>query len=155
TDKLTTKFQQALGEAQSLAVGRDNPFLEPVHVMLSLLDQEGGSARALLNKMNINTANVRGKLEEALLQLPQVQGAAEGEVHISNELNRLLNLTDKLAQQRKDQFISSELFLLAACDDQGVLGNILKKAGINKNLLAKAIEEMRGGENIQDPGAEE
>lgn len=154
-DKLTTKFQQALSDAQSLAVGRDNPFIEPVHVMLSLLDQEDGTARALLSKININLSNLRARLEEILSELPQVKGASEGEVHVSNDLNRLLNLTDKLAQDRKDQFISSELFLLAACDDKGPLGNIFKKTGINKNLLENAITEMRGGENVGDQAAEE
>jgi ATP-dependent Clp protease ATP-binding subunit ClpB len=154
-DKLTTKFQQALSDAQSLAVGKDNPFLEPIHVMLALLDQEGSTANALFTKININMANLKAKLEEALSQLPQVQGSSEGEVHVSNDLNRLLNLTDKLAQQRKDQFISSELFLLAACEDTNTLGSIFKKLGINKVALAKAIDEMRGGENVGDQSAEE
>src|SRR5579862_22241 len=96
-DKLTSKFQQALSDAQSLAVGGDNPFIEPVHVMLSLLDQDDGTARALLTKININLSNLRARLEEILAELPQVKGASEGEVHISNDLNRLLNLTDKLS----------------------------------------------------------
>jgi len=154
-DKLTTKFQQALSDAQSLAVGKDNPFMEPVHVMAALLQQEDGTARGLLRKVNVNLNKFDGLLEDALSQLPQVQGASSGEVHVSNDLNRLLNLTDKLAQQHKDQYISSEWFLLAACEDNGTLGAIFKKLGIQKTSLEKAIEEMRGGESVSGAEAEE
>jgi ATP-dependent Clp protease ATP-binding subunit ClpB len=154
-DKLTTRFQQALAEAQSLAVGRDNPFMEPVHVMYALLTQEEGTTHALLNKINVNLPDLQTKLENALSGLPQVKGASEGEVHLSHELNRLLNITDKLAQDRKDQFISSELFLLAACEDKNVLGDIFKKSGIDKRRLEKAIEEMRGGEGVGSASTEE
>lgn len=154
-DKLTTKFQQALSDAQSLAVGKDNPFMEPVHVMAALLQQEDGTARGLLRKVNVNLNKLDGLLEDALSQLPQVQGASSGEVHVSNDLNRLLNLTDKLAQQHKDQYISSEWFLLAACEDNGTLGAIFKKLGIQKASLEKAIEEMRGGESVSGAEAEE
>ena len=126
-DKLTTKFQAALADAQSLAVGRDNQYIEPVHLMAALLDQQGGTARPLLEKAGVNVPKLRSELSAALDRLPKVEGSG-GEVLLGNDLNKLLNVTDKLAQQRGDQFISSELFVLAACDDRGELGRILKAA---------------------------
>ncbi len=153
-DKLTSKFQMALADAQSLAVGRDHQFIEPVHLMLAMLDQEGGTVRHLLSQAEVDVNALRSQLGEALDQLPSVQGAA-GEVHISNDLGRLLNITDKLAQQRNDQYISSELFVLAALEDKGTLGNLLRKAGAAKGAIEKAIEELRGGQRIEDPNAEE
>ncbi len=153
-DKLTTKFQAALADAQSLAVGRDNQYIEPVHLMSALLDQQGGTARPLLEKASVNVAKLRSDLAAALDRLPKVEGSA-GEVLLGNDLNRLLNLTDKLAQQRGDQFISSELFVLAACDDRGELGRILKSCGATREALEKAIEEVRGGAKVEDAGAEE
>ena len=153
-DKLTSKFQMALADAQSLAVGRDHQYIEPAHLMLALLDQEGGSARPLLAKAGANLNRLRSQLETALDRLPQVQGEA-GDVHVSNDLNRLLNATDKLAQKRKDQFISSELFLLAAMDDKGALSDALRDAGVTKAVIEKAIEEMRGGQSVNDAGAED
>jgi len=111
-DKLTNQFQAALSDAQSFALGRDHAFIEPLHLMKVLLDQEGGSIRPILAKANVNVASLRSELDAAIDRLPLVEGT-QGEVHISNELTRLLNLTDKLAQKRKDQYISSELFLLA------------------------------------------
>ena len=120
-DKLTAKFQMALADAQSLAVGRDHQFIEPIHLMTALLDQEGGTVRHLLMQADVNVNRLRSALGEALDRLPTVEGAA-GEVHLGNDLNRLLNQTDKLAQQRNDQYISSELFVLAALDDRGNLG---------------------------------
>jgi ATP-dependent Clp protease ATP-binding subunit ClpB len=153
-DKLTTKFQAALADAQSLAVGRDNQYIEPVHLMAALLDQEGGTARPLLEKAGVNVPKLRSELAAALDRLPTVQGAG-GDVHISNDLNKLLNVTDKLAQKRGDQFISSELFVLAGCDDRGELGRILKAAGAQSAALDKAIEEVRGGAKVEDAGAEE
>ncbi|MCP4410833.1 MAG: ATP-dependent chaperone ClpB [Gammaproteobacteria bacterium] len=153
-DKLTSKFQLALQDAQSLAVGRDHQFIEPVHLMIALLDQQGGTVRHLLSQSDINVHILRSQLGEALDRLPQVQGTP-GEVHISNELGRLLNITDKLAQQRKDQFISSELFVLAALEDRGSLGDILTKAGASRGALEQAIEAMRGGQNVDDPNAED
>lgn len=153
-DKLTSKFQMALADAQSLAVGRDNQFIEPVHLMLALLDQEGGTAHHLLTKAKVNLAILRSELNAALDTLPQVKGTP-GEVHISNELSRLLNVTDKLAQQRKDQFISSELFILAAVEDSGQLGQILKKAGTTKKNVEQAVEEIRGGGKVDSANAEE
>ncbi len=153
-DKLTTKFQLALAEAQSLAVGRDHQFIEPLHMMLALLDQEGGTVRGLLTKAGVKVQQLRSSLGQAIDRLPHVEGSA-GEVHISNELGRLLNLTDKLAQQRKDQYISSELFVLAAAQDKGELGQLLRDAGANQEALEKAIDELRGGQAVDDPNAEE
>lgn len=154
-NKLTSKFQQALSEAQSIAVGRDNPFIEPIHVMKALLAQDDGTVRPLLAQANVNVASLNSLLDEALDQLPQVQGGAPGDIHISNDLNRLLNVVDKLAQQRKDQYLSSELFVLAAVEDTGTLGRLLKKAGGSKSAIEKAINNIRGGEKVTDPSAEE
>src|SRR5579859_5731620 len=153
-DKLTTKFQAALADAQSLAVGRDNQFIEPVHLMAALLDQQGGTARPLLEKAGANVAKLRSELAGALERLSKVEGSA-GDVGLSSDLNRLLNVTDKLAQKRSDQFISSELFVLAACEDRGELGRILKSCGAARDALEKAIEEVRGGSKVDDAGAEE
>ncbi len=152
-DKLTSRFQQALSDAQSLAVGRDHQFLEPAHVLLSLLDGSGGSVRPLLMKAGVDVNKLRAGLLSALDGLPKVEGTP-GEVHVSNDLNRLLNVTDKLAQQRGDQFISSELFVLAAFDDRN-LARLLKDAGAVRGALEKAIEEVRGGEKVSDANAEE
>jgi ATP-dependent Clp protease ATP-binding subunit ClpB len=153
-DKLTTKFQAALAEAQSLAVGRDNQFLEPVHVMLALLDQQGGTVRPLLVKAGANVAKLRTELGEAVERLPKVEGRP-GEIHVSNDLGRLLNVTDKLAQKRGDQYISSELFVLAAFEDRGTLARVLKDCGAQRAAVEKAIDEVRGGESVQDVAAEE
>ncbi len=153
-DKLTSKFQSALADAQSLALGRDSAFIEPIHVMKALLDQEGGSVRAVLTKANVNISNVRTQLDSAINHLPQVEGTG-GEIHISNDLSKLLNLTDKLAQKRKDEYISSELFLLAACENSGKLSEILKQSGATKKSIEEAIDEERGGQKVQDPNAED
>ncbi len=153
-DRLTTKFQEALADAQSLAVGRDHQFIEPAHVLLAMLDQRGGSVRPLLMKAGANVTVLRSKLAEALDKLPQVQGA-EGELHISNSLNKLLNITDKLAQKRGDEYIASEMFLLAAIDEGGDLAKLLKGSGLEKGALEKAIEEVRGGQLVSDPNAED
>jgi ATP-dependent Clp protease ATP-binding subunit ClpB len=153
-DKLTSKFQLALQDAQSLAIGRDHQLIEPVHLMIALLDQDGGSVRHLLTQADVNVNRLRSQLGEALDRLPQVQGTP-GEVHVSNDLSRLLNVTDKLAQKRKDDYISSELFVLAALDDRGSLGEILKRSGVRKDAVERAIESMRGGQSVNDPNAEE
>ncbi len=153
-DKLTSKFQLAIADAQSLAVGRDHQFIEPVHLMSALLDQEGGSVGHLLTQTGVNVNMLRSQLGEALDRMPTI-GEATGEVHISNELSKLLNLTDKLAQKRGDKFISSELFVLAAIDDKGTLGDLLRKAGANKAALEKTIENIRGGQAVDDANAEE
>ena len=133
-DKLTTKFQAALADAQSLAVGRNHQFIEPVHLMTAILDQEGSTVRHLLAKASVNINKLRTILGEALEKFPQVEGAG-GDVHISNDLSRLLNVTDKLAQEHKDAYISSELFALAAVQNKGQLSDLLHKAGAAKGLV--------------------
>ncbi|MBC8519663.1 MAG: ATP-dependent chaperone ClpB [Gammaproteobacteria bacterium] len=153
-DKLTTKFQAALSDAQSLAVGRDHQFIEPIHLMLALLDQEGGTVRHLLTLAGVQVNPLRSQLGEALDRLASVEGVG-GDVQLSNDLGKLLNLTDKLAQKRGDQYISSELFVLAAADDKGTLGELLRKAGAAKGSLEQAVEQLRGGESVDDPNAEE
>ena len=153
-DKLTSRFQEALADAQSLAVARDHNMIEPVHVMVALLDQNGGTTRPLLTQAGVNVVALRERLGGIAEKLPQVKGQ-EGNLNVSNDLNRLLNLTDKLAQQRGDQFIASELFVLAAVDDKGELGAALKGAGATKAKLEPAIDAMRGGEKVQDANAEE
>src|SRR5262245_11576116 len=123
-DKLTSRFQQALADAQSLALGRDHQFLEPAHVLLAMLDGAGGSVRPLLGKAGANLNTLRAGLLGLLDALPKVEGTP-GDIHVSNELNRILNVTDKLAQQRGDQYISSELYVLAAFEDRA-LARLLK-----------------------------
>ena len=153
-DKLTSRFQQALADAQSLAVGRDHNMLEPVHVLVALLDQQGGSTQPMLAQAGINVAALRTRLGQVLGGLPKVAGQ-EGNIGVGNDLNRLLNLTDKLAQKRGDQFIASELFVLAALEDKGEVGAALKATGGNAASLETAIERMRGGEKVDDANAEE
>ncbi|WP_027159652.1 ATP-dependent chaperone ClpB [Methylobacter luteus] len=153
-DKLTSKFQMALADAQSLALGRDHQFIEPAHVMLALLDQEGGSVKPLLAQIGVNTNTLRVELNKEIDRIATVSGSG-GDVQISNELNRLLNLTDKLAQKRNDAFISSELFVLAALEERGTLQNLLKKAGMTREAVEKAIDAMRGGQAVNDPNAED
>jgi len=153
-DKLTSKFQTALADAQSLALGKDHQFIEPVHLMMALLDQEGGSIKPLLAQLGVNTQMLRTELVKELGRIATVSGSG-GDVQISNELSRLLNLTDKLAQKRNDKFISSELFLLAACEEKGVLNDLFKKAGVIKKNVEIAIDKMRGGEAVDDPNAED
>jgi len=156
TDKLTSKFQLALQDAQSLSLGKDHQFIEPTHLMIALLDQEGGSARGLFTQAGVNVNLLRSQLGDALDNMPSVSGGgAEGDIHISNDLSRLLNVTDKLAQKRNDQYISSELFILAALDDKGVLGKALKNNGATKDTLTHAIDAMRGGQSVDDPNAED
>ena len=153
-DKLTSKFQLALADAQSLALGHDHGFIEPLHVMKALLDEEGGSVRSILTKANVNVANLHSQLHTALNRLPRVEGTP-GDIHVSNELNRILNVTDKLAQKRKDQYISSELFLLASVEDNGSLGELLRKCGATKTSIEKAIDEERGGQKVEEASAED
>jgi len=153
-DKLTSLFQAALGDAQSVALGADNQILEPAHVLQALIDQQGGTVRPLLLKAGANVARLRSDVAAAIDRLPKVEGTP-GEIHVSSDLSRLLNVTDKLAQQRGDQFISSELFVLAAFDDKATLAKLLKDAGAAKAAVEKAIAEVRGGETVSDPNAEE
>ncbi|MEJ2383238.1 MAG: ATP-dependent chaperone ClpB [Xanthomonadales bacterium] len=153
-DKLTSKFQLALADAQSLAVGLDHQLIEPAHVMVALLDQEGGASRHLLTKAGVSVNRLRSQLGEQLDSLPRVSGA-EGEVNLSNDLIKLLNLTDKLAQKRGDAYVSSELFILAAMDLKGGLADLLQQNGASREALEKAVDEMRGGEQVVDPNAED
>ena len=153
-NKLTSPFQSALAESPSLAIGRDNPFIEPVHLMHALLLQENGTVRPLLTKANVNLSQLTKSLDEAIERLPVVQSATPGEIYPSNDLARLLNVTDKLAQQRNDEYLSSELFVLAAIEDKATLGELLRKAGAKKALLERSIKDIRGGEGVSDPGAE-
>ena len=153
-DRLTSKFQEALSDAQSLAVGRDHQFIEPVHLMIALLDQQGGSVRPLFQHAGVNINLLRSQLGELLEKQPRVEGAA-GDLHISNALGKLLNITDKLAQERKDQFISSELFVLAAMDDKGPLSDVLKSSGASKQAIAAAVDSIRGGQAVDSASAED
>ena len=153
-DKLTSKFQMALAEAQSLAVGQDHQFIEPVHVMVALLDQEGGAVRGLLTKAGVNINLLRSQLGDAVDRLAKVEGTG-GEVHIGNELSKLFNITDKLAQKRNDQYISSELFVLAAMDEKSPLLAVMTQAGAVRGAVEKAIDELRGGQQVNDPNAED
>ena len=153
-DKLTSRFQQAIADAQSLAVGRDHTIIEPAHLLLALLDQSGGGTRPLLAQAGVNVPVLRERLTEALDKLPKVTGQA-GNVQAGNDLIRLLNVTDKLAQQRGDAYIASELFLLAVVDDSGEAGKALKAAGANKAKLEAAIDTLRGGEKVTDENAED
>ena len=153
-DKLTSKFQEALGAAQSLAVGKDHQFIEPVHLMLSLLKQQGGTVKPLLAQSGVNVVSYQADLENQLNRVAQVQGGS-GDIHVSQDLNRLLNQTDKLSQQRGDQYISSELFVLAAVDDKNQTGELLRKHGASKSSLNAAIDKIRGGERVTDQNAEE
>ena len=153
-DRLTAKFQMALADAQSLAVGRDHQFIEPAHALLALVDQQGGTVRPLLDKAGVNVNVLRSQLLKALDRLPRVEGAP-GDVHLSNDLGRLLNVTDKLAQQHGDQFVPSELFVLAAVEDKGPAGQALRQAGAVRGALERAVTDLRGGEPVRDANAEE
>ncbi len=153
-DKLTNKFQLAIADAQSLALGRDHQFIEPVHIMHALLNQDGGTLRPLLTYLQVDSNQLRAALSEALDSLAQVEGAG-GEVQASAATGTLLNLCDKYAQKRNDQYISSELFVLAATEDKGKLGDILKGLGITRDKVEKAIQQVRGGENVSDQNAED
>ncbi len=153
-DKLTSKFQMALADAQSLAVGQDHQFIEPVHVLVALLDQQGGSVRGLLTKAGVNVNLLRSQLGDAIDRLPKVEGSG-GDVHIGQELAKLFNITDKLAQKRDDQYISSELFVLAAMDEKSPLKTILETAGSVRGAIEKAIDDLRGGAQVDDPNAED
>jgi ATP-dependent Clp protease ATP-binding subunit ClpB len=154
SDKLTSKFQMALADAQSIAVGQDNQFIEPAHVMVALLDQQGGTVRGLLTKAGANANLLRSQLGDAIDRLPKVEGAG-GELHIGTDLSKLLNITDKLAQEREDQYISSELFVLAAMDDKSPIKLVMEQAGAVRGAIEKAIDELRGGQQVNDPNAED
>lgn len=153
-DKFTSKFQLAISDAQSLALGRDHQFIEPVHLMQALLNQDGSTIRPIFTMLGIDATQLRSKVAQELDKLPKVTGIG-GDVQASKSLGNLLNVCDKIAQQRKDSYISSELFLLAAVEDNGPLGKMFKEFGLNKANVTKAIDEIRGGQNVDDPNAEE
>jgi len=152
-DKLTTKFQQALADAQSMAVGNDNSYIEPVHLLSALVAQDDGGTASLLARAGVNVARLRDSLKTAIARLPTVEGQG-GEMSISRELTNLLNLTDREAQKRGDQFIASEMFVLALADDKGEAGRLLKEAGGSKKALEQAVTALRGTENVSSPEAE-
>ena len=153
-DKLTTKLQMALADAQSLAIGQDHQYIEPVHLAKALLEQEGGTLKSLLANAGVNISKLSTDIDQSLNSLPSVSGTA-GDVHISRDLDRLLNLMDKAAQQRNDEYISSELFALAALEDKGKLGELFRQAGADKTSINSAIDAVRGGESVSDSNAEE
>ncbi|MCG3766343.1 ATP-dependent chaperone ClpB [Vibrio cincinnatiensis] len=153
-DRFTSKFQIAISDAQSLALGRDHQYIEPVHLMVALLDQNGSPIRPLLTMLSVDVAQLRSKLGEMLDRLPKVSGIG-GDVQLSNSLGSLFNLCDKVAQKRQDAYISSEIFLLAALEDRGPLGQLLKEIGLSEKKVSEAIETIRGGQKVNDPNAEE
>ena len=150
----TSRFQEALQTAQSIAVGKDSNYIEPAHVFLALLRQEGGAAASILRQAGADVGTLRAQIEQIVNDLPRVANAT-GQVNISPDTSRLLNLCDKYAQQNGDKYISSELFLLAACEDSGALGKALKAAGVQKAKLQQIIDQLRGGEPVTDEGAED
>lgn len=153
-DKFTSKFQEAIADAQSLALGRDQQFIEPVHIMFALLNQEGGTVRELLNKLAVNFNELRSKVSQVIERLPRVEGEAAN-LQLAASTAHLLQQCDKLAQKRKDQFISSELFVLAAAEDKSELGRILQLLGVTSDKVNVAIEQLRGGQKVDDANAED
>ena len=152
-DKFTTKFQEALADAQSLAIGNDQQFIEPQHLLLALLQQDDGGTGSLLARAGVNVPGLKRDLEQALTRLPKVEGHG-GDVSVGRDLNNLLNLTDKEAQKRGDQFIASEMFLLALSDDKNETGRIVKQHGLNRKSLETAIMAVRGGQGVDSQEAE-
>lgn len=153
-DRFTSKFQIAISDAQSLALGRDHQYIEPVHLMVALLDQNGSPIRPLLTMLDVDAMQLRSKLGEMLDRLPKVSGIG-GDVQLSSGLGTLFNLCDKVAQKRQDAYISSEIYLLAALEDKGPLGQLLKDFGLTEKKVTAAIEKIRGGQKVNDPNAEE
>jgi ATP-dependent Clp protease ATP-binding subunit ClpB len=152
-DRFTNQLQGALADAQSLALGRDHNFLEPAHLLSALLDQQGGSVRPLLAQAGANVPRLKTALANALERLPKVQGTP-GDIHMSNDLGRLLNVADKLAQQKKDAYISSEMVLLALFEVNNSATALLQEVGVGKDKLIAAIDKVRGGEAVDNPEAE-
>lgn len=153
-DRFTSKFQIAISDAQSLALGRDHQYIEPVHLMTALLNQDSSAIRPLLTMLNVDVSQLRSSLSELLDRVPQVTGTG-GEVQLSNHLGNLFNLCDKISQKRKDKYISSELFVLAAVEDKGPLGELLRSHGLTSQKVEEAIEKVRGGQQVDNPNAEE
>lgn len=154
TDKFTNQLQLALADAQSSALGQDNNFIEPVHLLSALLDQSGGATRPLLQKAGVDVQRLSTGAKTAIDALPKVSGTG-GDVHLSSDLGRILNMTDKMAQQRGDAYISSELVLLAMVESTTAMGELLKSCGASAAALNSAIDDVRGGESVSDPEAEE
>src|SRR5258706_2211948 len=152
-DKLTTKFQQALADAQSMALGNDNGAIEPQHLLSAMLDQEDGGTASLLSRAGVAVPKLKQLVKKAIERLPKLEGQG-GEIAVSRDLNNLLNLTDKEATKRGDQFIASELFLLAAADDKGETGRLLKQSGVNEKALSEAVTAVRGNETVHNQEAE-
>lgn len=153
-DRFTSKFQIAISDAQSLALGRDHQYIEPVHLMMALLNQQGGSVRPLFDQAKVNVNSLRSSLSEAIERLPQLQGIG-GDVQLGNDSIKLLNLSDKIAQKRKDDYITSEIFVLASMEDKGYLGTIFKSLGVKKEAIEAAIDQLRNGQKVTDPNAED
>jgi ATP-dependent Clp protease ATP-binding subunit ClpB len=153
-EKLTSKLQSAFSDAQSIAIGKDSNVIEPVHLVLALLDQKGGSVRPLLSQTGFNVSDLRAKLENLVDSLPKI-GASDGGITVSQELGKLLNQADKNSQQNGDNFISSETIVLIAMDDKSALGKLMSSYGVSTQALENAISNLRGGENVSDPGAED
>ncbi|AYC20232.1 Chaperone protein ClpB [Dickeya dianthicola] len=153
-DRLTNKFQLALADAQSLALGRDHQFIEPLHLMSALLNQEGGTVGPLLTATGANVSRLKSEIGQAIGRLPQVEGTG-GDVQPSSELVRTLNICDKLAQKKGDTFISSELFVLAVFESRSALGDLLKNAGATQQNVTQAIEQVRGGQQVNEQSAED
>lgn len=153
-DRFTSKFQIAISDAQSLALGQDHQYIEPTHLMVALLNQNGSTIRPLLTLLNVDVTQLRSKLTEILDKAPKVIGIG-GDVQLSSNMGVIFNLCDKIAQKRKDTYISSEIFMLAAIEDKGPLGHLLKESGLTEAKISKSIDEIRGGEKVNDPNAEE
>ncbi|MDX1475639.1 MAG: Clp protease N-terminal domain-containing protein, partial [Reinekea sp.] len=153
-DRLTSSLQLALSDAQSVALGHDNSFIEPVHLLLAMMNQKSASVTSLLQKAGVNIQSLKVAAEESLSQLPKVSGA-DDDVHMSNDLGRVLNRADKLSQQRKDQYISSELVLVAMLQDRSRIAKLLQEAGLREDVLASAIDDIRNGESVNSAEAEE
>ena len=153
-DRFTSKFQLAISDAQSLALGRDHQYIEPVHLMTAMLNQQGGSIRTLLDQAKVNVNALRSALSQAIERLPRIEGIG-GEVQLGKDSVILLNMCDKIAQQRKDDYITSEIFVVAAIDDKGRLGEILRSLNVTKDIVEAAIDDMRGGQTVTDPNAED
>jgi ATP-dependent Clp protease ATP-binding subunit ClpB len=153
-DKLTSKLQSALADAQSMAAGGDNNFIEPSHLLLTLMDQKGGSVRPLLSQTGFDTTDLRAKLQTLVDDLPKLQNST-GEISVSSDLAKVLNQADKIAQQKGDSFVSSETILLVAMRDAGAVGKLLNSYGVSEQALENAIANLRGGANVDDAGAED
>ena len=152
-DKLTTRFQQAFADAQSMAVGADHPTIEAPHLLLAMLSQEDSGVSALLSRAGVQVNALKADLQQAVDTLPKV-AENNGEVTVSRDLNNLLNITDKLAQKSGDSYIASEMFLLALADDKGATGKLLKQHGLNKTVLEQAIKAVRGNDSVNSQEAE-